>query len=126
MTRYDDFPDHPLCGVPADVLEAARGALREGAKAHDVNPQQADPLADSALANAIPQIRKWLETKPLPVTQDIMLIVVAHDTVMTASALADWVVTHLPVAKREVMFIDGETGRKVIVTSHHLSPRPPF
>lgn len=47
MTRYDDYPDHPLYRVSQDVLDVARRAMNEVAEYKDVDPDMAEPIADS-------------------------------------------------------------------------------
>jgi hypothetical protein len=49
VTTYDSFPEHPLCGVSAEVLESARKVLRAAVEDHDVDPEMADPLADAVV-----------------------------------------------------------------------------
>lgn len=48
-TRYDAYPDHPLYGVPQEVLDAAREVMAEAVECHDVSAELADPLADAVV-----------------------------------------------------------------------------
>lgn len=50
MTEYDAYPDHPLCGVPQEVLDVARKPVRDAAERHDVDSDVADPIADAVVA----------------------------------------------------------------------------
>lgn len=50
MTRYDDYPDHDLFGVPQEVLDVARDVLDGVASWNDVDPDDAHPLADAVVA----------------------------------------------------------------------------
>lgn len=55
--RYDEFPDHPLHGVPQAVLDAARAQVASAVAYNDVDAQIADPLADAVVAALLP----WLD-----------------------------------------------------------------
>lgn len=60
-TVYDAVPEHPLAGVPPDVLEAARKVTRDAAAWRDiVDPDHAESIADAVLAASLPRIRAWL------------------------------------------------------------------
>lgn len=49
-TRYDEFPNHPLAGVPQEVLDCAREVVRTVA-VEDVHlATLADSLADAVVA----------------------------------------------------------------------------
>lgn len=48
-TRYDDHPEHPLFGIPQEVLDAARTRVRECVDALS-DPEDADPIADSVVS----------------------------------------------------------------------------
>lgn len=48
-TRYDDWPEHPLFGVPAAVLAVARTVMADAAQTGDVDADMADPLADAVV-----------------------------------------------------------------------------
>lgn len=50
MTRYDDYPEHVLYGVPQDVLDVARRAMEGPVVWKDVDPDMAEPIADSIVA----------------------------------------------------------------------------
>ena len=52
-SRYDDYPGHPLYGVPEELLEVAREVMREAAMWKDVNPDYADALGDSVVAELL-------------------------------------------------------------------------
>lgn len=49
MTRYDEYPEHPLYGVPQDVLDAARSVLDGAAEWKDVMQSMVEPLADAVV-----------------------------------------------------------------------------
>lgn len=49
MTVYDDYPNHPLAGVPQEVLDVARRVLTDAITWHDVDPHFAKPIADSVV-----------------------------------------------------------------------------
>jgi hypothetical protein len=55
-TDYD--AGHPLHGIPAEVLQAARGVLTEAVAWKDVDADQAEPLADAVVMALLP----WLDT----------------------------------------------------------------
>jgi hypothetical protein len=55
-SRYDDHPYHPLCGVSYEILATARKAMAEGVDSRDVDPEQAEALADSMVLALLP----WL------------------------------------------------------------------
>lgn len=66
MTRYDDFPDHPLHGVPQEALDAAENALRESLKWDDsgIDEEQIMPIAHAVLMEGLKAfdvkvIEKW-------------------------------------------------------------------
>lgn len=56
-TRYDDFLDHPLCGVDANILKVVRDMMQEVAEiegdriAHlvAVSPALIEPIADAVV-----------------------------------------------------------------------------
>lgn len=54
------FPDHPLFGVPQEVLDAARGAMATAIEAKDVDAEQAEMIADVVVIECLPAIRRWL------------------------------------------------------------------
>lgn len=54
---YSVLPSHPLHRVPAEVLEAARARLREVADYRDVDPELAEPIADSVVAALLEWLR---------------------------------------------------------------------
>lgn len=58
MSRYDAFPDHPLCGVPDEILTAARAVMEGAVIWKDVAPDTAEPLADAVVMGLLP----WLRT----------------------------------------------------------------
>lgn len=48
MTRYDEWPNHPLAGVPQEILDVARAVTDEAADVcHDIDPELSWPLADA-------------------------------------------------------------------------------
>lgn len=57
--RYAEVPDHPLNGVPQDVLDAARVPMCEALTTKDVNVENAYPLADAVLSAALPALLRW-------------------------------------------------------------------
>jgi hypothetical protein len=59
MTAYDSIPGHPLCGVPSAALDAARSVTQDAAAWKDVDPDQAEAIADAVLAASMPAIRAW-------------------------------------------------------------------
>jgi len=50
VTEYDEFEDHPLAGVPQEVLDVARAVTAEAAQWDCVAVDEADPVADSVVA----------------------------------------------------------------------------
>jgi hypothetical protein len=46
-TRYDDYPDHPLYGVPQAVLDAAREVMDEAVEVEGISDGLSHPLADA-------------------------------------------------------------------------------
>lgn len=56
-TRYADHPDHPLCNVRQEVLDAARHAMAEAADAKDVTEEMVNPIADMVVMDMLP----WLK-----------------------------------------------------------------
>lgn len=62
-TRYDAYPDHPLCGVPQEILDAAREVMAGAAEWKDVDPEMVEPLADAVVA----ALRPWLPVGGTPV-----------------------------------------------------------
>jgi hypothetical protein len=48
-TRYDDYPDHPLYGVPQAVLDAAREVILEALEWSDVSESMVEPMADAVV-----------------------------------------------------------------------------
>lgn len=57
MSRYDAFPDHPLCGVPDEILAAARQELSSAAVWGDVRDDMVEPLADAVVMSLLPWLR---------------------------------------------------------------------
>lgn len=66
-SRYDDYPDHPLHGVPEDVLAAARTALREAAdlegwttlyESRDDARVVINTVADSVVMSVLQEMRR--------------------------------------------------------------------
>jgi len=53
MTRYDEYPHHPLNGVPQEVLDVARKVLNEAALYRDVDAEFADGIADSVVSELL-------------------------------------------------------------------------
>lgn len=54
----NDYPlEHQLSGVPAEVLNAARSVLSAAVVWHDVDPDQAEPLADAVVLALLPWLR---------------------------------------------------------------------
>ncbi len=49
MSRYDEIPGHPLCGVPDQVLDAARQATQEAVEYGDLDAEHSEPIADSVV-----------------------------------------------------------------------------
>ncbi len=49
-TRYDDYPDHPLCGVDQEILDCARESIYPAVKTKDVDADMADPIADGVVS----------------------------------------------------------------------------
>jgi hypothetical protein len=58
--EYAKYPDHDLHDVPLVVLEAGRAYMRLAASVGDVAEDDAEPLADSVIAAALPVIREWM------------------------------------------------------------------
>ncbi len=46
-TRYDEHPDHPLCGIDQAVLDAARKVMNELGAGDVIDPGLAEPIADA-------------------------------------------------------------------------------
>ena len=46
MTRYDNNHNHPLCGVPQDVLDCARAALSIAADDKVLDHDEVESVAD--------------------------------------------------------------------------------
>lgn len=61
MTDYAAYPEHPLHGVPHEVLSAARRVTVDAARWRDLDPDVAEPLADAVVAASLPAIREWLK-----------------------------------------------------------------
>lgn len=58
---YALWPGHPLYAVPAEVLAAARKVLDDAAAAGDLDdPEDAHPLADAVIAEALPALWRWM------------------------------------------------------------------
>jgi len=53
MTRYDAYPDHPLCGIPQMVLDVARATLHEHAREIRMDPEDVEPIADAIVADLV-------------------------------------------------------------------------
>ena len=53
-SRYDAFPEHPLCGIDPAILEAARGVLRGAAEWKDVSEDMVEPIADAVVMALLP------------------------------------------------------------------------
>lgn len=49
-TRYSDYPGHALEHVPQEVLDAARAVMADAVTWKDVDPDQAEPIADAVVA----------------------------------------------------------------------------
>ena len=49
MADYAAYPDHPLHGINPEILECARTVLRGAAQWHDVDAEQAEPIADAVV-----------------------------------------------------------------------------
>jgi hypothetical protein len=47
---YSNYPDHPLRDIDPKVLDVARAVMKGGVVWKDVDPDAADPLADSVVA----------------------------------------------------------------------------
>lgn len=60
VTVYDRYPEHPLHGVPAEVLAAARSAASDAATWKDIDFTDIEPVADAVIATALQSIREWL------------------------------------------------------------------
>lgn len=56
-TDYAAYPDHPLHGVPDEILQAARDMMRGAVIWGSVDTQMADPLADAVVMAVTP----WLK-----------------------------------------------------------------
>lgn len=63
MSRYDDYPNHPLHGVPEEVLKAGRSATREAIITNDIEPTHADAIADAVIMAALPKLTEWLASR---------------------------------------------------------------
>ena len=50
MTEYDDYPGHPLEGVPQATLDVAREVLKQAVEYGDVVAEEADAIADSVVS----------------------------------------------------------------------------
>ena len=65
-SRYDAFPNHPLCGVPQEILDAARHVMSEAAASNDVDPDMVDPIADSVVMGLLPWLHWDAQRKEHP------------------------------------------------------------
>lgn len=54
---YAKYPDHPLCGVPQEILDAAREVLDGAVVWKDIADEHAHPLADAVVMNLLPWLR---------------------------------------------------------------------
>lgn len=50
---YDEYPGHPLYGVPLAVLKAAREVTGEAAIWNDIDADMVEPLADAVVMNLL-------------------------------------------------------------------------
>lgn len=60
---YARYPDHPLHGVPDEVLVAARLRMAEIAEHEHLDWDMVGPLADSMVMAILPPVQKWLDPK---------------------------------------------------------------
>ncbi len=61
MTDYAAYFEHPLHGVPEELLLAARRVTADAARWRDLDADVAESLADAVLAASLPAIREWLD-----------------------------------------------------------------
>jgi len=66
MSRYDDYPDHPLCGFPESVLEVARESLQGAVEWGDISEDMRDPIADAMVMALLP----WIDTSRVVIADD--------------------------------------------------------
>ena len=59
-SRYDDYPGHPLYGMPQEILAAARSKLADMAADIGVAADDVAPVADAMVV----AIRPWIQEKP--------------------------------------------------------------
>lgn len=52
-TRYDAYPEHPLYGVPQEVLDVAREVMDEAVEVRDVTESVSHPLADAVVSQLV-------------------------------------------------------------------------
>lgn len=59
MSVYDNYPNHPLCGIKQEILDAAREVMEGAVIWKDVDPDMADPIADAVVMALLP----WINNK---------------------------------------------------------------
>jgi hypothetical protein len=65
-TDYAQYPDHPLHGIPQEILDAARAVTDAAIISCDISPEESHPIADGVVAAVI---RKLMEL-PIRRTDD--------------------------------------------------------
>lgn len=62
-TEYDEYPEHPLAGVPQAVLDVARSVLDQAVDLGDVpDRSEAHPIADAVVMRL--KLEGYLRTSP--------------------------------------------------------------